>query len=65
MQCVILLADAESSGVIGPNLNELRPEKMIIIGAVTNGIGVMPPLDGVLSSEEIEAIAHYVFNSFQ
>ena len=33
---------------------------MIIIGAVTNGIGVMPPLDGVLSSEEIEAVAHYV-----
>ena len=55
-----MLADAESSGVIGPNLNELRPDKMIIMGAVTNGIGVMPPLDGVLSSEEIEAIAHYV-----
>ena len=55
-----MLADAQSSGMIGPNLNELRPEKMIIIGAVTNGIGVMPPLDGVLSSEEIEAVAHYV-----
>ena len=46
--------------MIGPNLNELRPEKMIIINVVTNGIGVMPPLGGVLSSEEIEAIAHYV-----
>ena len=55
-----VLADAQSSGMIGPNLNELRPEKMIIINVVTNGIGVMPPLGGVLSSEEIEAIAHYV-----
>jgi len=55
-----VLADAQSSGMIGPNLNELRPEKMIIINVVTNGIGVMPPLGGVLSSEEIEAVAHYV-----
>ncbi len=55
-----MLADAESSGVIGPNLNELKPEKMLIIGVVTYGIGVMPPFDGVLSSEEIEAVAHYV-----
>ena len=55
-----ILADAQSSGMIGPNLNELRPEKMIVINVVTNGIGVMPPLDGVLSSEEIEAVAHYV-----
>ena len=55
-----VLADAQSSGMIGPNLNVLRPEKMIIINVVTNGIGVMPPLGGVLSSEEIEAVAHYV-----
>ena len=55
-----ILADAQSSGMIGPNLNELRPDKMIIMGAVTNGIGVMPPLDGILSLEEIEAVAHYV-----
>ena len=33
---------------------------MIIEYVVKNGIGVMPPLDGVLSSEEIEAVAHYV-----
>ena len=55
-----MLADAGSSGVIGPNLNELRPDKMIIEYVVKNGIGVMPPLDGVLSSEEIEAVVHYV-----
>ena len=33
---------------------------MRIINAVTNGIGVMPPYAGEISSEEIEAVAHYV-----
>jgi mono/diheme cytochrome c family protein len=30
---------------------------------VTNGIGVMPPWGGILTPEEIEAVAYYVFNS--
>jgi len=30
---------------------------------VTNGIGVMPPWEGLLTTEEIEAVAYYVFNS--
>ena len=34
-----------------------------IIDAVTNGIGVMPPWDGILTYAEIEAVAYYVFNS--
>ena len=58
-----VLADAQSSGMIGPNLNELRPEKMIIISVVTNGIGVMPAYEGQLSTEEIKAVATYVANS--
>ena len=54
------LADAGSSGDIGPNLNEIRPDKMRVINTVTNGIGVMPPYEDQLTSEEIEAVAHYV-----
>ena len=54
------LADAESNANIGPNLNEIRPEIQRIIIAVKNGIGVMPAMEGVLSNEEIEAVAHYV-----
>ena len=54
------LADAGSDGQIGPNLNQIRPDKMRVINAVTNGIGVMPAFEGQLSSEEIEAVAHYV-----
>ena len=55
-----ILADAGSDGQIGPNLNENRPDKIRVINAVTNGIGVMPAYEGQLSTEEIEAVAHYV-----
>ena len=54
------LLDAGSDGNIGPNLNEIRPDIMRVIAAVTNGIGVMPAYQGELSPEEIEAVAHYV-----
>jgi len=54
------LLDAGSDGNIGPNLNEIRPDIMRVIAAVTNGIGVMPAYQEELSPEEIEAVAHYV-----
>ena len=57
------LADAGSDGQIGPNLNQIRPNKMRVINTVTYGIGVMPAYEGQLTSEEIEAVAHYVFTS--
>ena len=55
-----ILADAGSDGQIGPNLNQIKPDKMRVISTVTKGIGVMPAFEGQLSSEEIEAVAHYV-----
>ena len=54
------LTEAGSNGQIGPNLNQIKPDIARVISAVTNGIGVMPPYEGVLSTEEIEAVAHYV-----
>ena len=54
------LSDAGSNAMIGPNLNEIRPDIQRIIMAVRNGIGVMPAMEGILSDEEIEAVAHYV-----
>ena len=57
------LADADSNAQIGPNLNEIRPDKMTIMNAVTNGIGVMPAYEDQLTPEEIEAVAHYVLTS--
>jgi len=54
---------AGSDGQIGPNLDELKPQISQIIIAVTNGIGVMPPWKDILTSEEIEAVAYYIFNT--
>ena len=60
--CHVLEA-AKSDGEIGPNLDQLKPQLDQIIYAVTNGIGVMPGWDGILTPEEIEAVAYFVFNS--
>ena len=57
------LQAAKSTGEIGPNLDQLKPQLTQIVYAVTNGIGVMPAWDGILTPEEIEAVAYYVFNS--
>ena len=54
------LLDAGSEANIGPNLNEIRPDIMRVIAAVTNGIGVMPAYQDILTKEEIEAVTHYV-----
>ena len=54
------LSDAGSMADIGPNLNQIRPQVQTILMAVKNGIGVMPAMEGILSDEEIEAVAHYV-----
>ena len=54
------LSDAGSNGNVGPNLNEIRPSVQRILMAVRNGVGVMPAMEGLLSNEEIEAVAHYV-----
>ena len=57
------LQAAGSSGNIGPNLDALKPQIAQIINAVTNGIGVMPPWEDILTPEEIEAVAYYIFTS--
>ena len=54
------LSDAGSIGEIGPNLNQIRPQIQTILMSVRNGIGVMPAMEGILTDEEIEAVAHYV-----
>ena len=57
------LKAAGSAGNIGPDLDQLKPPMSQIIYAVTNGIGVMQAWEGILTDEEIEAVAYYVFNS--
>tara|TARA_Y100000590_G_C15574214_1_gene959781 strand:+ start:414 stop:734 length:321 start_codon:yes stop_codon:yes gene_type:complete len=57
------LQAANSKGDIGPNLDQLKPSMDQIIYVVTNGIGVMQAWEGILTSEEIEAVAYYIFKS--
>ena len=57
------LQAASSTGDIGPNLDQLKAQMAQIIAAVTNGIGAMPPWEGILTDKEIEAVAYYIFSS--
>ena len=57
------LRDAGTAGNIGPNLNEIRPDIGRVVNSVTNGIGVMPSYLGILSEDEINAVAYYVSES--
>ena len=54
------LSDANSMANVGPNLNLIKPDIGRVINSVTNGIGVMPSMLGILSDEEIKAVAYYV-----
>jgi len=57
------LQAAGSEGQIGINLDQLKPLMPQVIMAVTNGNGVMPAFEGMLSSEEIEAVSYFVSTS--
>ncbi len=54
------LADAGATGTVGPNLDESRPPRELVVDRVTNGLGGMPPFKGQLSTDEIKAVAKYV-----
>ena len=57
------LKDAGSNAMVGPNLNQIRPDIGRVKNAVLNGIGVMPAYQGILSNEEIDAVSYYVYES--
>ena len=57
------LQAADSEGQIGTNLDQLKPSMLQVVSTVTNGIGVMPSFEGMLSSEEIEAVSYFVSTS--
>jgi mono/diheme cytochrome c family protein len=57
------LADAGSSGSVGPNLDDAKPSKALVVDRVTNGKGQMPSFKGSLDEQQIEAVAEYVSSS--
>jgi cbb3-type cytochrome c oxidase subunit III len=54
------LEAAGASGTVGPNLDDAKPSKELVIDRVTNGKGVMPAFKDSYSAEQIEAVADYV-----
>jgi mono/diheme cytochrome c family protein len=59
------LADAGTSGTIGPNLDQVKPSLQRAVTQITNGGGGMPPFKGQLTPDQIRALAQYVVKSTQ
>src|SRR5919204_530268 len=54
------LADAGTSGKVGPNLDQLKPALARVVKQVTNGGAIMPAFKGKLSEAQIKAVAKYI-----
>lgn len=57
------LADAHTTGTVGPNLDSLKPNYQAATAQVTDGGAVMPAFKSQLSSQQIADIAAYVVKS--
>jgi cytochrome c6 len=54
------LADAGTTGTVGPNLDDSKPPKGLVVDRVTNGRGAMPAFKDSLDPDQIQAVADYV-----
>jgi mono/diheme cytochrome c family protein len=54
------LADAGSTGTVGPNLDDAKPQATLVVTRVTNGAGAMPSFKDKLSEQQIQDVAAYV-----
>jgi cytochrome c553 len=54
------LADAGTSGTVGPNLDESMPDNELVLDRVTNGQGAMPSFSSSLTEQQIADVAAYV-----
>lgn len=54
------LADAGSSGTVGPNLDDSQPSFELAYDRVTNGLGGMPAFSTSLSDQQRADVAAYV-----
>ena len=54
------LADAGTSGTVGPNLDDAKPSFDLVVERVTNGKSPMPAFKGTLSPQQIDDVAAYV-----
>jgi cytochrome c6 len=54
------LADAGTTGTVGPNLDSSAPPTELVVERVTNGMGVMPSFADTLTEQQIADVASYV-----
>jgi len=54
------LKDANATGTVGPNLDDLKPPFQLVVERVTLGKGVMPSFKGKLKDKQIADVAQYV-----
>jgi len=54
------LADAGTTGAVGPNLDDKKPSYELALDRVTNGLGGMPPFKDTLTEQQIADVAAYV-----
>jgi mono/diheme cytochrome c family protein len=54
------LKDAGSTGTVGPNLDDVAPDKATVQRQVNNGGGPMPSFKGKLSTTQINDVSTYV-----
>ncbi|MCB9631804.1 MAG: molybdopterin-dependent oxidoreductase [Sandaracinus sp.] len=57
------LEHAEATGTVGPDLDALGPSLDQVRAAVQNGVGAMPSFTQLLTPQEIEDVAAYVFEA--
>lgn len=58
-----ILADAGSTGAVGPNLDEAKPDAALVTTRVVNGQGAMPSFKEQLDATQIADVAAYVSSS--
>ena len=54
------LKDAGATGTVGPDLDQLKPSKALVVHQVETGGGAMPSFKGRLTQAQINAVAGYV-----
>src|SRR5262249_4124086 len=54
------LADAGTTGTVGPNLDQAKPPLSLVVERVTKGAGAMPSFKGTFTDKQIADVAAYV-----
>jgi cytochrome c oxidase subunit 1 len=54
------LKAAGATGTVGPNLDQAKPPRALVVQRVTNGKRAMPPFKGTLTPQQIQDVADFV-----